>query len=561
MLQIRLWPVIVMLCVALTSCGGGGGSSSSAPVSNPPPPAVPTAAELNAAARAASQATFGLVYDDIHAMAETGFDAWLDGQFALAPTLHTPVVDSLFVQLNNGDLPDVDDDLEHIVQFRRYAWWNRTMTAPDLLRQRVAFALSEIFVVSDRVDVLVVYPHALSTYYDALLTHAFGNFRDLLEAIALHPSMGVYLSHVNNAKADPANNTFPDENFAREVMQLFSIGLFELEADGTERVDTNGQPIPTYDNDDIREMAKIFTGLSYPGQGAFFGNPQPDFTGPMQMFDAFHEPGDKQLLNGLVVPGGQTGEQDIRDALDNLFNHANVGPFIGKLLIQRLVTSNPSPAYVARVTAAFNGDNTGVRGDMQAVIRAILTDPEAAVAPDSTLGGRLKEPLVRYIAMIRQLNAQAEDGLFYDNGYLQQFLLDQHPLSSPSVFNFFLPSHSPAGELADAGLVAPEFQITDATTVVGITNLVEVVLLGEIVMGVPDHFGQVSLDLSEFETLAVEGNDALLDRLDLLFTHGELSTATRNAISAVMDDIDDVDFRVKFALYMLLTSPDFAVRV
>ena len=161
--------------------------------------------------------------------------------------------------------------------------------------------------------------------------------------------------------------------------------------------------------------------------------------------------------------------------------------------------------------------------------------------------------------MIRQLNATAEDGLFYDNGYLQQFFLNQHPLSAPSVFNFFLPTHSPAGLLADAGLVAPEFQITNSTSIVQVTNIVDVVLLGDVVMGVPEHFGQVSLDLAEFEALAAQSNDALLDRLDLLFTYGALSPDTRAAISTIMDEIDDVNFRMKTAIYMLLSSPDYAV--
>jgi uncharacterized protein (DUF1800 family) len=558
----RLLTGLVFLLLLGSGCGGGGGSSNPGVVTPPPapPPAPPpSSAQLNAASKAASQATFGLPYVQIEALAEQGYDAWLNQQFAMPATLHRPVVDDLVQKLNNGELPPVDDDVEHLIQFRRYAWWNRAMTAPDVLRQRVAFALSEIFVVSDNVDTLIVYPHALSTYYDVLLANAFGNYRDLLEGIALHPAMGIYLSHVNNAKADPAANRFPDENFAREVMQLFSIGLFELNDDGSERLGNDGRPIPTYDNDDIREMAKIFTGLSYGGDEAFFGKQLPRFVVPMQMFDAQHESGEKRLLNGLVVAAGQTGTQDIQAAIDNLFNHSNVGPFIGKQLIQRLVTSNPSPDYIARVTAAFNGDATGVRGDMRAVLRAILTDDEAAIAPSGQLGGRLREPLVRFVSMARQLNATAEDGLFYNNGYLQQFLLRQHPLSSPSVFNFFLPGHSPAGELAAANLVAPEFQITDSTTIVSMTNLVELAVIGEFVMDIEDHFGGVSLDLSEFEDLARQSNSVLLDRLDLIFTHGSLSIDTRNVILGVMEDIADLNFKTKSAIYLVLISPDYSV--
>ncbi len=553
--------------VVLFACGGGGGGGGgggadggSQPNPDPPPVPAPTTSQIAAASKSVAQATFGLPYDDIVGVAETGLDVWLTQQFATPATLHSPVVTELLGMLDRDELPEVDDEVDHLVTFRRYAWWNRAMTAPDVLRQRVAFALSQILVVSDNVDSLIVYPYALSTYYDVLLTHSFGNYRDLLEDMALHPAMGVYLSHVNNAKADPANNIFPDENFAREIMQLFSIGLFELNPDGTEVLDGNGRPIPTYDNDDIREMAKIFTGLSFGGPNAEFGRELPRFVDQMQMFEAFHEPGEKRLLNGLVVPPGQTGLEDINEALDNLFNHPNVGPFIGKQLIQRLVTSNPSPDYVARVTAAFN-DTNGVRGDMQGVLRAILTDPEALEAPSLSSGGRLREPLVRFISMARQLNATAEDGRFYNNGFLQQFFLRQHPLSAPSVFNFYLPGHSPAGALADAGLVAPEFQITDSTTIVAMSNLIDFAVFGDFVMDIQEPFGAVSLDLSEFEALAATSDAALLDRLDTLFTHGEMAPATRGIILSVMADIPDVPFKTRIAIYMTLVSPDYAVDV
>ncbi|NOX51353.1 MAG: DUF1800 domain-containing protein [Gammaproteobacteria bacterium] len=559
----RLSSVFAAMVVVFVAACGGGGSSSGSPENTPPPPPVPTptGAQLAAASKVASHATFGLAYDDIYALAVAGRQAWLDQQFALGPTLHKPVVDTLMQMLDNNELPAVDDPVEHLIMFRRYAWWNRAMTAPDVLRQRVAFALSEILVVSDNVDALIVYPYALSTYYDVLLAHAFGNYRDLLENVALHPAMGMYLSHVNNAKANPGNNTFPDENFARELMQLFSIGLFELNNDGSVQLGVNGQPIPTYDNEDVREMAKIFTGLSYGGEGAFFGNPQPFFQVDMQMFEAAHELGEKRLLNGLVVGAGQTGMQDIQDALDNLFNHPNVGPFIGKQLIQRLVTSNPSPAYISRIASTFNGAGTGIRGDMQATIAAILSDPEATNISSSIAAGRLREPLVRFVSMARQLNATAEDGLFYNNGFLQQFALRQHPLSSPSVFNFFLPSHSPTGEIADARLQAPEFQITDASTIISMSNLVDFAVSADFVMDIQEPFGDVSLNLSEFVTLAQQGVEPLLDRLDLVFTHGQLSVTTRGVIAAILADINDPEFQARTAIYLILISPDYAVDV
>ena len=553
----------VMLLALVTACGGGGGGSgpSTPPPTDPPPPSTPSAAELSEASKSLNQATFGASYEDIYAAAEMGREAWLDAEFAKPVGLHRPVVETLLQMQANGDLPVVADPVDQLIVFRRYAWWNRTLTADDVMRQRAAFALSEIMVVSDNVDQLIIDPYAMSTYYDALLTHAFGNFRDLLEAVALHPAMGAYLSHVNNARANPIANTFPDENFAREVMQLFSIGLFELNPDGSWILE-NGQPIPTYDNDDIREMAKIFTGLSYGGDGAFFGNPVPDYRQPMEMFEAAHEPGDKVLLGGVVVPSGQTGMQDVDAALDLLFNHPNVGPFIGKQLIQRLVTSNPSPAYVARVTAAFDGDATGVRGDMQAVLRAILTDAEALAAPDVLRSGRLREPLVRYVHMLRALNIQSNDGLVYSDGFLPQFLLRQHALSAPSVFNFFLPSHTPPGALADENLVAPEFQITDASSIVGVSNMVDLTVNGGGPIFSPGApFDDADLDLMEYTELAALGSGPLLDRLDLVFTQGEMDVATRNVIQSFLDEIgtENAQFMAQTGIYLVLISPDYAV--
>ncbi|MGI9271519.1 MAG: DUF1800 domain-containing protein, partial [Woeseiaceae bacterium] len=393
----------------VSACGGGGGGGGKTPPTQPPMP--PTVAELNAASRFASQATFGMDFAGIDTIARQGKENWLDSQFALPVSDHVSIAADIVNRREAGEFAAFENDIEYLIYARRLAWWHRTITASDVVRQRVAFALSEIFVVSDNVDDLIVYPFALSGYYDTLLRNAFGNYRDLLRGVTLHPAMGIYLSHVNNRRSDPAANIFPDENYAREVMQLFSIGLFELNIDGSLRLDGDGEPIPTYSNVEIREFAKIFTGLSFGGANPFFGNPAPSFAAPMQMFDAEHEPGSKNLLNGIVVPAGQTGMQDIEAALDNLFNHPNVGPFIGKQLIQRLVTSNPSPAYIERVARVFNGDVSGVRGDMRAVVRAVLLDPEAESAATTMADfGKLREPVVRYASILRQFGANSSDG-------------------------------------------------------------------------------------------------------------------------------------------------------
>jgi len=549
-------PIIAALLLA--ACGGGGGGGSTPPP--PDPPAPPTASELKEASRFAAQATFGMSFDEIDALAWSGKENWIGSQFVTPISNHRPVVADLVQRREAGEFEEYEEDIEYLILFRRLAWWHRTVTARDALRQRVAFALSEIFVVSDNVDQLIINPFALSDYYDTLLAHAFGNYRELLREVTLHPAMGIYLSHVNNRRSDPINNIFPDENYAREVMQLFSIGLFELNIDGSPRLDDDGDPIPTYTNVDIREFAKIFTGLSFGGEDAFFGNPFPSFLSPMRMFDAQHEPGQKTLLNGTVVPAGQTGLQDIEAAIDNLFNHPNVGPFIGKQLIQRLVTSNPSPAYVERVARAFNGDNTGVRGDMRAVIRAVLLDPEAAAATTTVSEfGKLREPVVRYAAILRQFGANSSDGFIANTGYFLQELAKQHPLSAPSVFNFFLPAHSPAGEIANAELVAPEFQITTSNSIVGLSNLIDFIVLADYVTDSPEPFATVSLDFSDYEALAGD-IAALVDRLDIVLTSGTLDPATRQAIEATLVDIEDLAIRARIAIYMFLISSDYAVR-
>ena len=555
-LKVTLLTAVALL---ISACGGSGGGDGGVQPPNPPP-APPTVAELNAASRLAAQATFGMSFAEIESVASQGHQNWVDSQFGVPVSDHGSIVADLMRRRDAGEFAPFEIDIEFLIYMRRFAWWHRTVTAPDVLRQRVAFALSEIFVVSDNVDDLLVYPTALSDYYDTLLVNAFGNYRDLLRDVTLHSAMGIYLSHVNNRRSDPASNTFPDENYAREVMQLFSIGLFELNVDGSLQLDGNGDPIPTYSNVEIREFAKMFTGLSHGGPNAFFGNPLPQFLYPMQMFDAQHEPGSKNLLNGTVVPAGQTGMQDIEAAMDNLFNHANVGPFIGKQLIQRLVTSNPSPAYIERVARAFNGDNSGVRGDMQAVVRAVLLDPEAAAAPTTTANfGKLREPVVRYASILRQFGANSDDGFISNTGYIQQFLAKQHPLSAPSVFNFFLPAHSPQGEIATAGLVAPEFQITTSNSIVGVSNLIDFVVLADFVTDSPEPFSPVFLNYQEYIDIATDV-DVLLDRLDIVLTAGTLDPGTRQAIETIVSQLDDMNLRVRIAIDMFLLSSDYAVR-
>ena len=596
--QISLLSLTLML-LGLAACGGGGSSDSTAPEvmppisdggdqappddggtgspapddgagdENPTPPeddaSAPPLIGINAASRLASRTTFGGDWNTIQDIDRLGAEAWLDRQFSLPLSSHDAVVDDLVSLEQEGAFDELiaSSDFNNIQAFfSRAAWWHTTVTAQDQLRQRVAYALSQIFVISDTVNTLLLSTYATSNYYDMLLENAFGNYRDLLLDVTLHPSMGLYLSHLNNAKGDPETGTFPDENYAREVMQLFSIGLFELNKDGSERVDASGRPIATYDNEDIGEFAKIFTGLGYGGANMRFGSRRQSFREPMRMFNEFHEPSEKRLLNGFVVPPGQDGLTDIEMAVDNLFNHPNTPPFISRQLIQRLVTSNPSPAYISRVSDTFIDNGEGVRGDLQAVVRAILLDPEALAAPAAERTfGKLREPLLRYTAMLRQLNVQSPDGFYANLGVVVQDSIQQHPLSAPSVFNFFLPDHIPIGPLGDAGLVAPEFQITNSNSVVEISNLMQVAVVGDFVNDFQEPpFAVASLALTDFLPLAADP-DALLDRLDTVFTYGTLTEETRASIRTLLPLIDEAELRVRVAAYLVLISPDYAAEM
>ncbi|MEM7764267.1 MAG: DUF1800 domain-containing protein [Pseudomonadota bacterium] len=554
-------PINVLLVMALVAgCGGGGGSETPPPVvDNPPPPAI-TKTQLQEAARFASQATFGVPFEALEPMARQGEDAWLSEQFALPITRHSPTVVDILQRREAGEFDAFEQDIEYLIFARRLAWWHNTITAEDTLRQRVAFALSQIFVVSDNVDILEVYPGALSTYYDLLLTNAFGNFRDLLAGVTRSPAMGIYLSHMNNQRSDPNAGTFPDENYAREVMQLFSIGLFELNEDGSHRLDAAGRPIPTYDNDDIREFAKVFTGFSFGGPAAFFGNNNdPRFNVPMQMFDVAHETGEKRLLNGFVVPAGQTGDADVEMAIDNLFNHPNVGPFIGRLLIQRLTTSNPSPAYITRVSNAFADNGNGVRGDMQAVIRAVLLDPDARQSATGETRGKVSEPVVRYVSLLRQIGVESDDGFIAALGYFLQNETRQHPLSPPSVFNFYLPDHQPAGSLSERDLFAPELSITNANTVIAWPNFLDAVLLGGFVTDPPQGFSEVRLTPDRWLAIA-DDSTTLVDEINTLMAFGRLHPETIAAIIESIEPYEEAPLRVALAVYYVAIAPEVIVQ-
>jgi endo-chitodextinase len=419
-----------------------------------------------------------------------------------------------------------------------------------------------------------IYPEAMSTYMDVLNKHAFGNYRDLLEAVTLAPAMGYYLNMMGSEKEDAARNMYPNENYAREVLQLFSVGLYQLNNDGTRKLDSAGKPINSYDEDTVKGFARAFTGWHFAGNdnnnNKTFDRPKENWKEPLISWASRHSTGTKKLLNGVTVPAGGTPQTDMKAALDNIFNHPNIGPFIGKQLIQRFVTSNPSPAYVARVTAAFDNNGSGVRGDLGATIKAVLMDAEARdlAKENDPKWGKQREPVVRFANVLRAFESTSRNGrnrIHYldsaDNG------LGQSPLLAPSVFNFFSPFYTRPGKLAIAGLVAPEFQITNEIQTIGTANFFSNVVRNE---GYGSGDTKVRMDLSIAKGMANDGAK-LVDYLANLFSHGELSAATKKI---VLDAVNAMPItgnngagsnsqrtaRVQTALTLVLLSPDFVIQ-
>ncbi|MCS6947360.1 MAG: DUF1800 domain-containing protein, partial [Steroidobacteraceae bacterium] len=402
------------------------------------------------------------------------------------------------------------------------------------------------------------FPQALAHYYDLLLEHAFGNYRTLMETLTLSPAMGYYLSMLGNEKPDAIRNIRPDENYARELMQLFTIGLVELDTDGRVRRDANGQPIPIYDQQIIEGFAHVFTGWTFGGSPAWH-QPSLDWLRPMEPFEAYHDTGSKRLLRGVVIPAGGTARSDLAAALDNIFQHPNVGPFIAKQLIQRFVGSNPSPAYVERVARRFNDNGRGVRGDLGAVIKAILLDPEARGAPTLESQGKIKEPLLRLTALWRAYDARAANGRYVVPAL--DFLLGQAPLAAPSVFNFFRPDHMPAGEFTELGLVAPEMQITQELTSALTANVfgVSVFQWNNFASNLPPE--AIVIDVSP--DLPAAGNvNELVRRVGERLTGAPLSAElTREAAAlAAMYPAEQRAARLLEVIHLVVTSAEFAVQ-
>jgi uncharacterized protein (DUF1800 family) len=546
----------VLAAVALiAACGGssGGGSSgvapAPAPVPAPPPP--PTGITKPEAFRFLNQATMGATEAEANRVIALGYEGWINDQLARPASLQLPHIQSL---------PPPTMNIADLHRDRLDVWFRNAVNGQDQLRQRVAFAWSEIVVVS-QVGALGNLPYSVASYNDLLATQGLGNFRDLIEAVTLHPAMGVYLSMLGNQRPNPAANIRPDENYARELMQLFTIGLVELEQDGTVRLDASGQPIPTYSQPIIEGFAHAYTGWTY--AGAANGNfllARPTAANqvvPMQLYPSYHDTGPKLLLSGVTIPENQTGMQDLDAALDNIFAHPNVGPFIAHRLIQRLTASNPSPDYIRRVAQRFNDNGRGVRGDLAAVVAAILLDPEARGAPTASTG-KLKEPLLRLTQLWRAYNGRAADGTYraFANPSVS---LGQGPLQAASVFNFFGPDYSPPGEIRTAGLVAPELEIATEYQNTQATNTFRLYTFNRNSRSAGLAADAIVINI-DAEMAAADLN-ALVDLVVEKLLAGQVSATLRAEMVNLVGRYGATDpQRVAQAIYSVVTSPEYALQ-
>lgn len=499
------------------------------------------------AARFLLQAQFSASVEEIAQLRSMGYAAWLDQQ------IQRPAGLSGWDWLNLRGYATVDGSTafydnsypgDHMI-------WHQLITSPDAARKRMALALSEIFVVSLNSLDMAWRSHAIAHYWDLLSQHAFGSYRTLLEAITLNPAMGYFLNTRGNQKENAATGRQPDENYAREVLQLMSIGLVELHPDGTVRKNAQGLPIDSYTQDEITQLARVFTGYDYDQSrnqpttvpGSTRTVPSTHYAGlPMAFNAARHSTLEVRFL-GTTIAANTPGPAALKMALDTIANHPNVGPFIGRQLIQRLVTSNPSPAYVARVAAAFNDNGQGVRGDLAAVFRAILLDPQARATSGLTdpQWGKLREPMLRLVQWARTFNVRsAQNSWKIGNLSDPATRLGQSPLRSPSVFNFFRPGYvPPSTALAASGAVAPEFQLVNESSVGGYLNYLQGVLRNGIYVNAPDlpHNGSTALNGVDIQAdytaeLALASDaDALVARANLLLCAGQMSPATVQLIS------------------------------
>lgn len=572
-LKLILRSSLLTLAMTLSACGGSG---SSAPPSSggsggnagggttPPPPIAEkfftSFADESEAGRFMIQAGFGAPMSELESMVDLDAARWLEIQFAKD---RTSLLQDVISEFNtNGE-----------VEFNRASdiYWEALFTGDDVLRQRMIFALSQIVVISD-VQVNQT-PLASAHYRDILSKNAFGNYRQVLEDVTYSPAMSSFLTYFRNRKGDPETGRVPDENYAREILQLFSIGLVELNMDGTPKLQ-NGEPIPTYDNNDIRGLAKVFTGLSLKGNG-FWDYTPGAFFNPLQMFDDKHSELEKSFLD-TTIPAGTGGVESIDMALDTIFAHENVPPFIARQLIQRFTATDPSPDYVERVSTAFangtytapNGTvfGTGERGDLKATLSAILLDESMHAEPGTNeRAGKIREPVLKFVHWAHAFEVSdilVEDEWRLGDTSSPSTKLGQHPFRPKSVFNFYRPGFvAPGTQAGDANMTTPEFQIVNEGAVLGYINYMTDFAAD--LTGGDDSRARFTPNYDPQITLA-DNPEALVDHLDIIMTGGQMSFREKssiiNTISEIQieDDIDRVN-RVRVAVLMATSVPSYAV--
>jgi uncharacterized protein (DUF1800 family) len=571
------------LVFALASCGGGdvtgaaasgaaattgGGVAATPPttVSTPgpgPAPVQPPPVGAADAARLLDQATFGVTASDVAHVQSVGVAAYINEQLAYTPTqytgyAYTPHTAPADCKSDGSSPPDAASvcarNAYSAFQVQR-DFFAHALNNPDQLRQRVAFALSQIMVVS---SVEIYEAYGLAAFQNVLLKDALGNYRTLLQDVTLSPTMGHYLDMADSDATNPQNGTVPNQNYAREVLQLFSIGLVELNPDGTQQLDSNGAPIPTFNGTTIEGFASVFTGWTYPplpGATSTWTNPI-NLAGTMVSIPAHHQSGTKALLNGYIVPAGQTPQQDLANALDDIFNHPNVGPFISHQLIQHLVTSNPTPAYVARVAAVFANNGQGVRGDLGAVVRAILTDTEArGAAPAAPVFGRLRDPALFITSTLRSLGGHS-DGVLLRNASSAM----GQPLFSPdTVFSFYPPSY----QIPGTQTLAPQFGIDNAATALARANFINTVIMQGGAAADPTVAGSTGTSINLTPFAGAANNTAMIAALNQTLMHGSLASDAANIVLAAANSAGvsaaNPLAAVRTAGYLILTSSQYQV--
>jgi hypothetical protein len=487
------------------------------------------------------QATWGPTNADITHLQNVGIRAYLDEQESAAETSYPSL------PLQPSTIPGICDSICQRDNYSMYPLQNQfflnALYGQDQLRQRVAWALHSIFVVSGR-DLMQ--PSWMAPYLQIFSTEAFGNYRNILEKVTLNPAMGDYLNMSTSTKFNP------NENYAREVLQLFSTGLYKLNLDGTQQLDMQGNPIPTYDQNVVTNFAKVFTGwrlASQPAPGV------PNYVDPMVLNQSQHDTTAKTLLDGFPVPAGQAGTVDLTMALDNIFNHQNVGPYISRALIRNMVNSNPTPAYVARVAAVFNNDGTGVRGNLKAVVEAILLDPEARSLP---IFGHLREPVLLMNNILRLFDAKSADRTKNSDGVLNSQLqpMDQDVLKPLTVFSYFPADY----QIPDTNLTGPEFGILSTSSSLKRANFINTIVFSAINANPPDRPNGTSIDLTGLQALA--GNpQALVDELNRTMMHGSMSTQMQGSIVTAVNAVSASNTlkRARTALYLVATSSQYQV--